>query len=616
MKRQFRRIVAGALIIMVSACTFMLGSGKSLANGTVKVSLLGKYDSADTATVRKVDTNTKQIQFRNFDTGKGYTLSYDNTSYMYDEYDKAISAALLQEGDICEITFLKSSKHLNSLIISKDAFVLNDVTDHDLIRGDDTAKINGKIYHLSNKALIMADGKPILAENVLDTDTIQVTGLDKEIYSIIVTKGHGYVSLSSDVVGKRSLVGAWLELDNTVIRKITPNMMVSAPEGTYTLSILGQGANYNSTVDVERNKETVIDTSVIPVEQPKEGQVTFEVTPDNAKVYVDGTQIITGIPQTFEYGVHKLQAFADGYDTFTRKLKVAQESAVIEINMEKTEDSSSTGSSSSNSNNSSNSSNKNSSNSSVKGASATKSNAGSSQNKTTTTADKSIATAASTGKSGASSTKASSSASTTSSTDDSSAAYTYVTTDASTSSSTESSTTVTTDDDEDDAEETYQIFVDAPVGAQLYLDGDYVGIIPTVFTRAEGKYMVTLAKSGYETKSYTISIDSSSNNSTYTFPDLVSEDSDSDDSGDSSTTNSSTDDSTSDTSADAATTDSDASNDDSDSDSTADTSSSDASNAGTKAVSGDDADDENSENDDSQSPDITSNSADENSENP
>lgn len=615
MKKQFRRIVAGALIIMVSVCTFMLGSGKSLANGTVKVSLLGKYDSADTATVRKVDTNTKQIQFRNFDTGKGYTLSYDNTSYMYDEYDKAISAALLEEGDICEITFLKSSKHLNSLTISKDAFVLNDVTEHDLVRGDETAKINGKIYHLSNKALIMADGKPILAENVLDTDTIQVTGLDKEIYSIVVTKGHGYVSLSSDVVGKRSLVGAWLELDNEVIRKITPNMMVSAPEGTYTLSILGQGANYNSTVDVERNKETVIDTSVIPVEQPKEGQVTFEVTPDNAKVYVDGTQIITGVPQTFEYGVHKLQAFADGYDTFTRKLKVAQETAVIEITMEKTEDSSSTGSSNSstNSSNKTNTSNSNSSNASVKGASATKSNTGSSQNKTTTTADKSISTAASTGKSASSSGKASSSSSTTSSTDDSSAAYTYVTTDTTTSSSTESSTTVTTDDDDDDTEETYQIFVNAPVGAELYLDGDYVGIIPTVFSRSEGKYMVTLAKSGYETKSYTISIDSGSDNSTYTFPDLVAEDSDSDDS---STTDDTSDNSTSDTSADAATTDSTTSEDDSSDDSTTDTSSSDASNAATTAVSDDNSDEGDSEDDDSQSPDITSNSADENTENP
>ncbi|MBQ7425512.1 MAG: hypothetical protein IJV21_04535, partial [Lachnospiraceae bacterium] len=48
--------------------------------GSVTVSLIGKYDSADTAAIREIDLEKKFIRFRNHQTGKTYTLSYDNTS--------------------------------------------------------------------------------------------------------------------------------------------------------------------------------------------------------------------------------------------------------------------------------------------------------------------------------------------------------------------------------------------------------------------------------------------------------------------------------------------------------------------------------------------------------
>ncbi|MCR5099751.1 MAG: PEGA domain-containing protein [Butyrivibrio sp.] len=524
--RKIRKLVAITVSFLVAGSVFWTNPCTYEAASTVKVSLLGKYDSADTATVRRVDTALKQIQFRNFDTGKSYTLSYDNTSYMYDEYGKAISAALLEEGEIVDITFLKSSKHLNSLDVSTEAFVINDVTQHDLIRGDETAKINGKIYHISPKTLIMADGKACLAENILDTDTVRVSGVGKELYSIVVTKGHGYVSLSSDVVGKTSLVGSWMELDNEVIKKITPNMLVSAPEGTYTLNIISDKTNYSAEVEVKRNRQTIIDTSDIPVEQPKEGTVTFEVSPENTKVYVDGDQIITGVPRSYEYGIHRVQAFAEGYESFDKNLKVAQEIAVLEIKLEKSDDaeseSDSSNSISGSSSNSASSASTN-TNSSTKGTSASNNAASASSNGAVTTNDKSISTAA-TAKASSNASSSNSASSTASSEDTSGAAYTYVTTDSesSTTSSTEDDDTVTTDDDSETTVK-YQIFVDTPVSANIYVDGDFTGTIPAALNLTAGKHMITLQKEGYETKSYTVNIDESSDSVTYSFPDLVKE---------------------------------------------------------------------------------------------
>ena len=67
----------------------------------------------------------------------------------------------------------------------------------------------------------------------------------------------------------------------------------------------------------------------------------------------------------------------------------------------------------------------------------------------------------------------------------------------------------------------YKVFVDAPEGAEVYLDGNYVGIAPMSFAKSAGSHIITLRRSGYETRSYTISIDSEYKDVTYSFAELV-----------------------------------------------------------------------------------------------
>ena len=307
MKNKFQRF-----FILLLAVAFTMQQPLSVCatesviteDAKVRVSLLGKYDSADTASVKQVNTYSKTIQFRNHDIGKNYTLSYDNTSMIYDIHGRPMSASRLEVGQVVDITFLKGVKHLNSLIISDDAWVEEEVNNFDLVSDDETAKVNGTVFHITPKTLIISDGQSVNPEDILMTDTIRVSGIDKEIYSIVVTRGHGYVSLSSDRVNDRSLVGAWIELDKEVIRKITPNMLISAPEGNYNVSILGNGAKFSSEIVVNRNEETVIDTSVAEVEPIKEGNVTFVVTPSTARIFVDGDEILSEVPYTFTYGKH------------------------------------------------------------------------------------------------------------------------------------------------------------------------------------------------------------------------------------------------------------------------------------------------------------------------
>ncbi len=67
----------------------------------------------------------------------------------------------------------------------------------------------------------------------------------------------------------------------------------------------------------------------------------------------------------------------------------------------------------------------------------------------------------------------------------------------------------------------YKVFVDAPEFAEVYLDGNYVGIAPTSFAKSEGSHIITLRRSGCQTRSYTISVDGEYKDITYSFAELL-----------------------------------------------------------------------------------------------
>ena len=475
-----KRLSVSAMLIAAMLVASPQGIVRAASSDKISYSLIGKYDSADTAAIRDIDTVAKQIRFRNHSTGKTYTLSYDNTSMIYDSRGTALSASLLEVGQIVDVTFLKSSKHITTLNVSNDAWVIENTRDHELVRGDGTARVKGEIYRIDNRTLVMADGVPALAEDVLATDNITVSGIGKEIYSVVVTGGHGYVSLSSDVVEDHSLVGAWIELDNEVIHKISPNMLLSAPEGDYNLQIIGNGASYQSEINISRNQETVVDTSNVNIEKPKEGLVTFEVVPEEAEVFVDGEKVLTGVPQSIRYGYHSLKIMADGYFTQDKYLKIGTAKSVISIELEKDE---------------------------------SQEQDEKTENSTDDAATVSSNDAATNNQNGASpvdvSGIANSGAAPVSS--NSSAPATAV----------------------NQVIEGYRIYFDLPYGAELYFDGSYIGMIPVSVTKISGTHEVILKKDGYETKSYRISIDSGKVDLNYSFPDLVRIEEKKDDSSDS-----------------------------------------------------------------------------------
>ena len=78
----------------------------------------------------------------------------------------------------------------------------------------------------------------------------------------------------------------------------------------------------------------VLDVSDLKGEEVKTGNVFFTLTPPDANVYIDGEKIDTSTYVTLEYGIHQMIVKASGYETISQYLKVGQENANLNVEME------------------------------------------------------------------------------------------------------------------------------------------------------------------------------------------------------------------------------------------------------------------------------------------
>ncbi|MCM1303129.1 MAG: PEGA domain-containing protein [Lachnospiraceae bacterium] len=379
------------------------------------------FDSADTAIL--VDRNVKEntLTFLNLELGKRYTLSMDGTTRMYDKYGQSLSLEQFALGDIVDITFLRSKKHLTSMQLSLSAWSYLNVENYELNMIRRELSIGKDIYKLTENTQFLSEDRSIEMMDLNPSDVLSFQGIDSQVLTVRVDKGHGYLRLVND----ENFVGGWIEIGQAQIRRITEDMLLTVPEGNYQVNISNRGGGGIKTVAINRNEETCLDIGDLVVPEPQSGMVLFSLNPSNAELYIDGEKADVSGPVTLEYGLHQLIARADGYHSVTQYIKIAQESGGFDITLDAVDQDSEESSS------------------------------------------------------------------------------------VSASSSTQAVTNY------------YKVYVDAPENAEIYLDGNYIGISPCNFRKTAGSHTITLRRTGFVTRSYMVEIDNEARDLTLSFANLV-----------------------------------------------------------------------------------------------
>lgn len=380
------------------------------------------YDSADTAILTEKNKDDGSVTFLNLNRSKYYTLSMDGTTRLTDKYGESVSLEQIRVGDIVDITFLKSSRHLVSMQRSPEAWTNEGVSRYemDYVRGEVT--IGEDIFKLTDNTQYVSLGQHIEKMDLNAADVLSFQGIGNQVLSVSVEKGHGYLRLVND----ENFVGGWIEVGQAIVRQIAEDMLIVVPEGSYQVSISHKGGGGIKNVIINRNEESALDIGDLEVAEVQTGMLLFSISPSKATVYIDGTETDVSGPVTLEYGIHQMIVKADGYKSITQYIRVGQASAGINVALE----------------------------------------------------------------------------------------------------------SMTADDDKEEekdkdknvtdaASNNYKIHIDSPDDVEVYLDGNYVGIAPCSFKKTAGAHVITLRRTGYTTRSYTIQVDNEEKDLSYSFADLV-----------------------------------------------------------------------------------------------
>ena len=324
---------AGTFINKAAAIILACVTALAAAGGTFTLQVRGatvvQYDSSDTAIVVKADRNS--VTLRNLDKGRSYTLAITGTSRITGSYGSLMTGEQLVRGALVDVTFMREFKTLSNLTLCREAFSYTGVTDFDLGESRGKARIGGATLELPSDTPVLTEDGVTDIYSVGKWDTISVYGLGHTIESISVDRGHGFISLKND----EDVLGGWIEVGNTVITEVSEGMVLTVPEGDYEVVFDSSKMLAKKKITVERGKETVIDLKEAKVEILRQGKVTVELSPEEAKLFVDGAEALSKEDILMDYGMHRLDMEAEGYVSLTKVINVGSETARFRFSLQK-----------------------------------------------------------------------------------------------------------------------------------------------------------------------------------------------------------------------------------------------------------------------------------------
>ena len=457
------------LMLAIGGCAMPAGSVSETTQETkedTEIKNPNIYDSEDAAVVVKKNTEEGTIQLQNIATAKRYTLNYDGTTRIFDKNDVALSMQQLKEGSVVTVRFYRADKSLSYVKEHADALNLPNLSNYELDLRDGKITVGAETYLLSSNVVVVSNGRETEPWELNALDVISVWGYQDRIYGINVEQGHGYLRLQNEDY----FVNGWVDVGDKVIRKIEEDMLLVVPEGTFNAMVSHKGSSAMQEITFARNEEMLWDLGSVEITVVQTGKIIFTLTPATARMAIDGREVDTSKPVELTYGLHSMRIVAEGYDTVAQYIKVGEPSANISVDLEKSSEPES------------------------KEQESEQNKKSEEDEQDETPVGKKYALNAS---------------------DDDDNDEKEDEEKESEESSSEASTDVLS------ASGKYKVYIDAPEDVEAYLDGSYIGMTPVSFPKTAGNYVVTLRKTGYQTRSYTLQIDSEKKDVNYSFTELV-----------------------------------------------------------------------------------------------
>jgi hypothetical protein len=414
----------------------------------------------------EVDPDTMKLTLYDVVHQVSLTYDYSGGTNITDKYGQQMSISQIPDGTMLEVFHKPGKLKLTDIRISTKAWEYVGVNNLSIDRSARVMKIASRKYRYTDDIIIFNEDERIPVTDLAEQDELTIWGYDQTIWSVMVTRGHGTVRL----VDYDKFIGDFITIGYEAIQQIVKDMVITVREGNFNLTV--ENAKYTATknITVKRNQETVVSLSDLGPDDAKVGRITFEISPFGADLYIDGELMSYASPIELDYGDHNIEVSLGGYTTYTGILKVASAGKTVHIDLPERSSKNTVTVSESNNNT---------------GTKDTSDNQDSLNDDPDHTGEAEVSD------------------------------------DIDTPTNIDIGETENISNDDFDEDTDHKIYIQNPVGASVYLNGEYMGKSPGSFKKLIGKHVLTFIREGYETMSYTVEVKDDHLDTYFNMPDLV-----------------------------------------------------------------------------------------------
>lgn len=323
------RVLLGVMLLLV-VCLSGCGSSAENPGGTQEPESGVTYEKGVdfVGAARMVDPDSETMEFYNttFDTIETY--QYTGGTEILSKNEKEMAASEIVPGEVYDIYTSEDGKKIVKMKQSAD------ITEYERaslqVNADEKyLTIRDVNYAYTANLLVFSDGKQIDPMEITPQDEVTFRGTKGQAFSVVVTRGHGYIQPTRC----RDFAGGTVTVQGEAILPVSSDMLLVVPEGTQLLSMANGDLKAQVSVQVKRGQVTKVDMSKYQSQVPDIGRVKFDINPEGAELYVNGALMDPAKIVSLKYGNHSVKVVLEGYHDYDGIISVQDASLTVRIDL-------------------------------------------------------------------------------------------------------------------------------------------------------------------------------------------------------------------------------------------------------------------------------------------
>jgi len=272
------------------------------------------------AVVLDTDTEVKLLTVYNVKTEEQQKLVYTGATKFYDGHGVQHTASQLEKGGLYRFTIDTKEEWIS---VASEAVDRREKPENTAVWektgvdymtfSQDKINFRGQNYRYSAGLCVMSNGKKISMADINPTmDVVTIRGEGQTIYEIVVTRGHGTITLKNH----EDFIGGIITIGKTRVDSILEDSVYLVKEGTYEVSVECGQYSGTETITVARDEAVVFDVFDYGSGPIKKGWLTIHIDPLGADLYIDGTKTTYTDGIELEYGTYQFEFAEGGYVSY------------------------------------------------------------------------------------------------------------------------------------------------------------------------------------------------------------------------------------------------------------------------------------------------------------